>query len=112
MAAKDLANSVAAKMKTSVGLMDCHRNGCGHGFAYSNGEFHYGEVRDGSITSLGYTWPDEGDFVAFLAKEDYRSCEESADTYHDHIHRGQDKSENRKMSRNVCRIHLPRAKNT
>ena len=68
----ELAHRVAIKLKTqgiSSGLFYSHRDYCGHGLIYRNGQFILVEVYDGFPDQSEFlaTWDSEKEFVRFLA---------------------------------------------
>lgn len=68
----ELARRVANKLKKqciSGGLFNSHRDYCGHGLIYRDGQFILVEVYDGfpDQSKILATWDSEDEFVLFLA---------------------------------------------
>jgi hypothetical protein len=77
-----LATRVAAQLEAGAILADSHRDYCGTGLRFSDGEFIYGQVYDGRLptSSEAPTWLEESDierkvfrrrseFIAWLAAQ-------------------------------------------
>ncbi len=75
----ELARQVAAKLKAqciSGGLYYSHRDYCGHGLIYRDGQFMLIEVYDGfpDQSQILATWDSEEEFVGYVAELSDFTC--------------------------------------
>jgi len=73
---QELAMKVAARLRKGP-ILRVHRDYCGHGLSYDaeTGEFLLSSVIDGHLFSTLLSWPNELDFINFLAAQsDYSLC--------------------------------------
>eukprot|EP00455_Lapot_gusevi_P008072 TRINITY_DN13488_c0_g1_i2.p1 TRINITY_DN13488_c0_g1~~TRINITY_DN13488_c0_g1_i2.p1 ORF type:complete len:152 (+),score=28.29 TRINITY_DN13488_c0_g1_i2:61-456(+) len=65
-----LATRVAEKIKrVGTWVQANHRDYCGHGLVYSNGEFSLVEVSDGYPVADLFKWSTQSDFVQWLSRQ-------------------------------------------
>ena len=66
---KELAGRVADRLKMKCDLMYSHRDYCGTGLTWDNGNFIYGKVYDGDMMEPIKTFAGQQEFVDWLAEQ-------------------------------------------
>jgi hypothetical protein len=80
---KELAERVAKRLAMKCDLMFSHRDYCGTGLTWENGNYVYGKVWDGYLTDPMMTFDSEQKFIDWLAEQSDNSLRgNDEDSFH------------------------------